>query len=99
MLFRRSAGFKSAPRNYTPQSEPDKRTAERALREAGATRQQAKMLLSKGYAATAALNGWEPDLRDADYGNHSQPKPLRDAAGPGQQDIVENLMIRIRKLI
>ena len=98
MIIRRSAGYSSAPRNYSPTGEPDKRTTEKALRDAGRSRKQAKMLLSQGYDATAAMNGWPVDLRDASEPGQPQPPQQRDAVVLGPPDILENLIERINKL-
>ena len=101
MLFKRSAGFPSAPRNnaFHNEKDLDKRTTEKILRDVGCSRKAAKSIIAIGYDRTAAKMGWPVDtLRDA--GQNSQPQPVmqRDAVEPEPPDILENLMNRIFKL-
>ena len=97
MIIRRGGG-KTAMANRSRNTEPTKQDAEKALRDAGLSRKEAKTLLSVGYGACAALNGWKDDLRDADQFDPSQPEILRDAGESEAVDIVAAFMAKIRKL-
>lgn len=63
------AGFKHIPDSFKSKKEPDERSIEKALRDAGCSRSQAKEILAKGWVV--------PDVRDA---QKDEPKPpLREA--------------------
>ena len=63
------AGFKNIPDSFKSKKEPDERSIEKALRDAGCSRSQAKEILAKGWVV--------PDVREA---QKEEPKsPLREA--------------------
>jgi ATP-dependent Clp protease protease subunit len=80
------AGFKHVPDQIRGmKKEPDERSIEKALRDAGCSRSQAKEILAKGWIV--------PDVREA---QKDEPAPLRDAELP--QDKFSTLIQKAEKI-